>query len=255
MNNPQLSQHVRSFLKQLYAKYNDSISLAVPYNYLHGNPVRSVVPLDVAQDGVMILGAYPTARFATIRGERDVPVGDISGPFSTERYFDGSRIRFVNSGEELVSAYLQPLDLDRNQCWITNLVKVFLFKEGHIKKYRNLGRDWPPRANRDEFEKYTLEGMTWLEQEIQVARPRLIITLGSEVAGVLQNVKGREKRNALLGGDLKDLRIGHRLFPAIHFAHPGIVMRKESSRNQWPKRHREEHIPAARNAIQAIMTG
>jgi len=79
--------------------------------------MRPAVPLDVAQDGVFIIGAYPTAKFATINRERDVPTRDINGPFSDEQYFDGSRIRPVKSGQELEQAYLEPLGLRREQCW------------------------------------------------------------------------------------------------------------------------------------------
>ena len=61
----------------MYANYNESISIPEPYNYLYTNPVQPVVPLDLAQDNVFIIGAYPTAKFATMKGQRDVPVADI----------------------------------------------------------------------------------------------------------------------------------------------------------------------------------
>ncbi|MBN2075587.1 MAG: hypothetical protein JW762_08565, partial [Dehalococcoidales bacterium] len=89
------------------------------YLYYYGNPVQPVVPLDITPQSVFIIGAYPSARFATIQSERDVPVADNCGPFSTERYFDGQRIRTVNSGFELEESYLNPLGLKRSQCWIT----------------------------------------------------------------------------------------------------------------------------------------
>ena len=108
---------IQRFLKRLYAEYKETLSVPQNCNYLYGNPINPVVPLDVAQDGVFIIGPYPTARFVTIEGKRDVPVGDINRPFSDERYFDGSRIRAVKSGEELEMAYLKPLGLDREQYW------------------------------------------------------------------------------------------------------------------------------------------
>jgi uracil-DNA glycosylase len=178
-----------------------------------------------------------------------VPVGDNCGPFSTERYFDGNRIRIVNSGLELEQAYLKPLGLQRTLCWITDLVRVFLFKDGHITKYRHLGCTWPSHETRSLFEDHARQGMTWLEEELDLAQPRIIITLGSEVAGVLQNVQGVQKRNELLGGDLKEVTIGTKTYPVIHLAHPGIVMRPSTERNPWPQRHKKEHIPMAREAI------
>ena len=151
-------------------------------------------------------------------------------------------------------AYLALLELKREQCWLTNLVKVFLFKEGHIDKYRRLDCDWPSRPNRDAFEQYAREGLDWLAEELKVSRPRVIITLGTEVAGVLQDVRGRKKRNALLGGDVKTLSITGREYPAIHLAHPGVTMRKPTDHTPWPRLHREEHIPAARKHIADLLT-
>jgi hypothetical protein len=60
---------VRAFQKRPYVSYKDSIPLPLPYQYIHGNPVQPVVPLDTALHGVFIIGAYPSARFAAIGGE------------------------------------------------------------------------------------------------------------------------------------------------------------------------------------------
>jgi uracil-DNA glycosylase len=245
--------NVMSFQKELFTNYNSDLSLPEKYNYLHGNPVQPVVPLDTADNGVFIIGAYPSAKFASIGSEWDVPVNDLSCPFSTESYFDGSRVRTVDSGRELEEAYLTPLGLKREECWITNLVRIFLFKDGHVKKYRRLGCDWPVRETRSEFETFALQGMHWLEEELSIAKPQVIITLGAEVVGILQGVKSSQKRNDLLGGDVKEVEIGSVVYPVIHFAHPGIVMRKASGRNPWPRRHLEEHIPEAKKALAEII--
>lgn len=246
----EMKSKIKDFQQQLHAHYKDDLDLPQPYQYLYGNPIHPVVPLDVAQDSVLILGAYPSARFAAVSGERDVPVGDNCGPFSTERYFDGRRVRTVNSGQELEEEYLQPLGLRRHPCWITDLVRVFLFKQGHIDKYRRLGCQWPPRETRSQFETYAKRGLAWLGEELEIAKPRVVITLGTEVAGVLHGVKGRNSRNALLGGDLKEVTVGGKTHLAIHLAHPGIVMRPATERNRWPLAHKVEHIPVARKVVQ-----
>jgi uracil-DNA glycosylase len=88
-----------------------------------------VVPLDVGSK-VFIIGAYPSARFGVMGGKRDVPMADNLGPFEPERYFDGERVRLQNSAAELDKHYLVPLGVRREECWITDLVKVFLFKDG-----------------------------------------------------------------------------------------------------------------------------
>jgi uracil-DNA glycosylase len=241
-----IPKEVQDFQRNLFGNYKSCLTLPEPYQYLYGNPVQPVVPLDVAQHGVFILGAYPSARFASIRSERDVqrdvPVGDNCGPFSTERYFDGSRIRTVDSGKELEDKYLAPLGLKREQCWITDLVRVFLFKEGHITKYRKLNCPLPLYETRSKFEDFAKEGFCWLEDELEIAQPRLVITLGSEVAGILRQVKGQGKRNDLLYKDAEDISIGKVTCKAIHLAHPGIVMRPATDQNPWPRLHEEKII-------------
>jgi uracil-DNA glycosylase len=246
---------IDSFRRRLYASYKQSLTLPVGYKYLYGNPVQPAVPLDVARDGVMVIGAYPSARFATLSGESDVPVADHCAPFSGEIYFDGARVRSVASGVELEQAYLRPLGLSRSQCWITDLVRVFLFTEGHIAKYRRLGCPWPARETRSQFEQYARQGLGWLVEELEMAQPRLVLTLGAEVAGVLQGVRGLAARNALLGGDVKELWLGDAGYPVIHLAHPGIVMRPATEANPWPRRHREEHLPRAREMVELLVSG
>lgn len=246
---------VQDFRRRLYADYKGDLSLPPTYKYIYSNPVQPVVPLDTAQGGVCIIGAYPSAKFATIGSEQNVPVGDNCGPFSTERYFDGSRVRTVASGDELENAYLAPLRLVREQCWVTDLVRVFLFKKGHLAKYRRLGCTWPERETRSQFEAFAEQGMHWLEEELALAQPRLVITLGAEVAGILQHVRGQRRRNALLGGDVKSLQLGAASYLVINLAHPGIVMRPASDRNPWPRLHSETHIPAAREAVERLVFG
>ncbi|RKY69989.1 MAG: hypothetical protein DRP97_04495 [Candidatus Latescibacterota bacterium] len=141
----------------------------------------------------------------------------------------------------------------RKKCWITVLVRVFLFKEGHLAKHRRLGCAWPERETRSQFECFAHKGMHWLEEELVLAQPKLVITLGAEVAGILRGVKGQKKRNDLLGGELKECQLGAASYPVIHLAHPGIVMRPVSKRNPWPRLHRETHIPVAREIVERLV--
>ncbi len=124
---------------------------------VHGTPFRPVGPLETATDGVMVVGTYPSARFATIAGERDVPVADNLGPFETERWFDGSRVRVQPSAAELEELVLAPLELPGAPCWISDLVKVFLLKFGHRKKYKRLGATVPGGYMRQQFEELSHE--------------------------------------------------------------------------------------------------
>ena len=116
-----------------------------------------------------------------------------------------------------------------------------------------MGCDWPERETRSEFENYAEQGLHWLEEELSLADPKVIITLGAEVAGILQKVKTPKKRNLLLGGDIKEFELGSTTYPVIHFAHPGIVTRASSERNPWPRLHREVHIPQAKRSLEGLI--
>jgi len=50
---------VKDFQRRPYSDYTSHLSLPQQYLYIYGNPVRTVVPLDTAQNGVFIIGAYP----------------------------------------------------------------------------------------------------------------------------------------------------------------------------------------------------
>ena len=169
-------------------------------------------------------------------------MADNLGPFEPERYFDGQRVRTLRSADELAAHYLQPLGLDRSRCWITDLVKVFLFKAGHREKYERLGQASPPGYERERFAELARCSLFWVEREIQLARPRLLISLGAEVAGVLRNVRGQRRLNALLSPSVSTLSVGTARVRAVHLAHPGIVMRGGTAgRNPWPERH-AQHV-------------
>jgi uracil-DNA glycosylase len=89
--------------------------------------------------------------------------------------------------------------------------------------------------------------LTWLERELTLAKPSFVITLGAEVAGIVQGVASSSAQIKLLRPVVRELEVGKEVVPAMHCAHPGILMRK-SSRNFWPEVHRKEFIPALRKA-------
>ena len=245
---------VVSLQRRIVNTYADTVGLDPHVHYAGGARLRPLPPLDTALNGVMIVGAYPSARFEFMAGVRDVPVGDNLGPFEPERYFDGSSVRTQRSADELARYYLEPLQLNREQdCWVTDLVKVFLFKSGHRAKYEKLGIAVPEGYHRERFEELGRASVGMLLAELQVAQPELVITLGREVAGILRGVDGSKARNALLGNPPVEVEIqGHRM-TMVHLAHPGIVMRRSSTSNPWPDRHTNEHIPALKPALDGLL--
>ena len=109
------------YQKHCFAEYKKSIGYPEKYTYLHGNPIRVLVPVETALNKVMIVGAYPSAKFFTVEGIADTPLSDNDSPFSNETYFDGSQVRTIASGRELNEVILKNIDVERTDCWITDL--------------------------------------------------------------------------------------------------------------------------------------
>ena len=240
---------IKSFQSPLFANYKKDLNLPKPYNFFYGNPIGVVVPLDTTQNNVFILGAYPSAKFATIKGIRDVPVEIIADPFQVKNITTEALFVQSKAAKNLKRHISLLLDISRSQCWITDIVRVFLFKEGHVSKYKSLKYPFPVNENRTKFEEYAKAGIRWLFEELEIANPKVIITLGAEVAGIIHNVGGTKDRTALLSGKASEVKINKKSYQVIHLAHPGIVMRSETSKNRWPAIHKNEHIPVAKQEL------
>ncbi len=240
---------VRNYQVRCFREYKASIGLPSDYNFLFGNPVNVLVPVETALNGVMIVGAYPSAKFYTINSITDVPLYDNDAPFSSESYFDGSRVRVIPSGQELEDNYLAPLQINRNQCWITDLVKVFLFKDGHVERYHRLGNITVVET-RSRFRVYAERSLKWLADEIEIATPKVIISLGAEVTSVLLGIT-EARSKTLLDGTLRRLMLANRENNVICLPHPGIIMKRSSS-NHWPQRFEQTIRPNAAHELKQL---
>ena len=185
----------------------------------------------------MIVGAYPSAKFFTINGIADTPVSDNDSPFSNESYFDGSRVRTIPSGKELNEEILERISVKRSDCWITDLVKVFLFKEGHIKRYQKLGK-FGISENRSKFPEYAGKSLIWLEQEIRLCNPYIILLLGQEVTKAFFGIPTKQA-GEYLDGSIKHKDVQGVVHNIICLPHPGILIKKFEN-NPWPERFRNE---------------
>ena len=232
---------IRKYQLDCCSRYKSEIGYPAHYTYLSGAPIKVHVPIETPLNKVMIVGAYPSARFFTVDGPRgkvtNTPMEDHDSPFSNETYFDGSRVRTIPSGKELDEVILQKIDVKREDCWITDLVKVFLFKEGHIERYRKLGKT-NMKANRNKFKDYAKLSLPFLYEEIDICNPYVIILLGQEV---LQAVFGISASKALtyLDGAVREIEVNGRQRNVIFLPHPGILMKK-TDRNPWPARFERE---------------
>jgi uracil-DNA glycosylase len=240
---------ISEYQKDCFNNYKTSIGYPKEYTYLAGTPINVLVPIETAQEKVMIVGAYPSAKFYTINGVSDTPMADNDSPFSNESYFDGSRVRTIPSGKELNDVILSRIGVKRSECWVTDLVKVFLFKEGHIKRYRKLGFE-EISENRSLFEEYANKSLPWLIKEIEIANPYVIILLGLEVTKVLFKVTDNVAKS-YLDGKVRQIDYEGLTRDFICLPHPGILMKK-TIKNPWPERFEKEISIEARKEIEEI---
>jgi hypothetical protein len=183
---------IRSYQQQCHKNYISAIGLSDNYTYLDGNPIRPVPPVQTAPNGLMIIGAYPSARFERRRSLthpkrfRTIPIADNLQPFGYEQYFDGLAVRTLTSADGLYKYLFSNLrNATFTTSWITDLVKVFLFKEEHIEACRDVNPNFKGVKTRNRFEEFASKSVSWVRNECQFCSPKLIIALGEEVARVL----------------------------------------------------------------------
>ena len=237
---------ITEYQKKCYKEYKKSINYPEQNTYFYGNPVNTIVPVETAVGQVMIVGAYPSARYYSVNNNKDVPLFDNDAPFSSEMYYDGTRVRSTPSGQELNEVILDQIGIRREQCWITDLVKVFLFNEDHIKSYVKLGKT-DSQENRSQFAEYGRKSMGWLKEEIDLANPRVIILLGSEVIKTVLGVTETEARDMMMGETFKS-EISWKSSNIICLPHPKYLMKK-ISKNPWPLKFEVSIAPLARKEL------
>lgn len=185
---------IRAYQHRCFAEYAASIEgerlLPAHYCYPTGNPIRPLPPVRTHTGGLMIIGAYPSARFesrksSTTNAYRLIPIADNLEPFGDEVYFDGLRVRHLESGIGLRKYLLDPLDLAPEDCWITDLVKVFLFKEDHAESCGEVVPKFKVPVLRDQFMRLGQKSLPWIQEEMELCQPKAIVTLGEEVARII----------------------------------------------------------------------
>ena len=242
---------IKKYQKDCFANYKHEINYPKKYTYFYGNPINVLVPIETKKNGIMIVGAYPSAKFYTVNGIADTPLADNDSPFSNESYFDGSRVRTIPSGKELNEVILKLIGIDRKDCWITDLVKVFLFKQGHVDRYNKLGKS-DITENRSKFLEYPEYSICRLNEEIELANPIAIVLLGIEVTKTIFSISEKEAKSYLDGEvRLKSVNGQDRHF--ICLPHPGILM-KDFKKNPWPNKFENEIAPKAKNRIKNLKT-
>ena len=205
------SKPTLKFFFECSERYIDDTRAQIPelpekYVYPTGNPIRPVLPVETVTGGIMLIGAFPSARFHYLEGKL-VPVADNLAPFAKEVYFDGRGIRKQASRESLEEHYFGPnmLNLCFEDMWVTDLVKVYLFPDKHIKncevvapqhRYVNTHKMF---GSGKTVGKLAKASVPWIRHEIELCNPKLIITLGETAARAIQDDRKTDNKQLLSG--------------------------------------------------------
>lgn len=225
---------IRKYQQDCFRNYSSSIGLSQPYVYPRGNPIRPLPPIRIFTEGVFIVGAYPSARFESAKGKtsgklRLIPIADNLEPFGDETYFDGTRVRVLESGLGLMNFVLRPLNLTRQQAWITDLVKVFLYKPEHVDSCSDVFPGLAVKQTRSAFSTFAQSSLSWLERELDLCKPSVVLTLGEEVANAISG-SSRPADELLIPRPFRFDKLGK--CSVFHLPHPDACRRSP----KWQER-------------------
>lgn len=125
---------------------------------------------------------------------------------------------FVGPAGRLLDEALEEAGIDRSQVYLTNVVK-------HFK--------WKPQGNRRIHQKPNWREIAacrpWLDAELAVLKPRVLVCLGATAA---QALLGRDFRVSRQRGELVDSPLAPK---AIATVHPSSILRAEDRDVQFPE--------------------
>lgn len=231
-----MNKVILQFQKDCFANYLDDIREFIPdpYVYPDGNPIRPVLPVKTTQNAIMIIGAFPSARFERRNGML-IPVGDNLSPFGYEEYFDGAEVRTQASRDSLNENYFKKLNINVENIWLTDIVKVYLYPEKHLRNCEIINPNYKFINTHKLFKNIAKASKEWIFKEINICNPKLIITLGEIPARVIsgdENVNSHE----LLNGEVRIINL-EKEYKIAHLGHPEIIRMN----NKW-KEHTEKAL-------------
>ena len=122
---------------------------------------------------------------------------------------------FVGPAGQLLDKALEEAGIDRAQTYVTNAVK-------HFK--------WQPRGKRRIHQKpswsETVACRPWLEAELEVVRPRVVVCLGATAA---QSLLGRDFRVTQHRGELLESDLAEHLTATVH---PSSILRQQDEQSR-----------------------
>ena len=126
---------------------------------------------------------------------------------------EATGIPFVGGSGKILNDLLRDAGIDREECFITNVMQVRPVNNDFGNFYEDKGRKVP----RD----ILLEGIERLKQEIAAVNPHVIVAFGNEPLKALTGLQMITKRR----GSLYNIILNDKAFKVIPTMHPAAVMR------------------------------
>ena len=110
---------------------------------------------------------------------------------------------FIGDSGKWVNKFLKYLDVERSECYITNIVKCLPLFPTQIRK---------PKVRKPTFQEI-MECKTWLNKEIKKLKPKIIITFGGTALECLTELKYIMRHH---GRAVKIKQYDCYVFPMLH---------------------------------------
>ena len=142
---------------------------------------------------------------------------------------------FVGPAGRLLDQALEEVGIDRKLAYVTNVVK-------HFK--------WTPRGKRRIHAKPSWSEVAacrpWLDAEVEVVKPKVIVCLGATAA---QALLGRQFRVTRQRGEVVDSGYG---VPAIATVHPSSILRAEGEDREQEFAAFVDDLAAIKRFVEAV---
>lgn len=240
---------IQGYQKKCYRQYKESIGYPAERSFLWGNPVEVVVPIETATGGAMVVGFHPLAKTYEVGEHKDVPLYSANYPYSGESYFDGREVRNIGEGEYL-NEVLQKLGLERSSCWITTLIKLYLFSSKDVARYNKLG-NFKVAPDEFNFKEWGEKSLPWLETEVMLANPKVILLSGLETISLFFDVSPTKAKH-LVDGEFRELKFGRKRIPVLCLQEMEVMV-NNNKRNPWPEVFERKVVPPAKKSIEALL--
>lgn len=238
----------QNYQRKCFKQYKESIGFPQERTFLYGNPVEVAVPCQLVQDKVMVIGFHPLAKLYDVNEQKAVPLYSAGFPFGEEQYFDGKHVVSVPGRQDLEHV-LGKLGIKLEDCWLTTLIKIYLFSSKDVAKYNALG-NFKVAPDEFNFKEYGTKSVSWIQQEVNLANPELVILVGLETISLFYDVSPTKAKH-LIDGELKELKFGRKKVSVLCLQDPELMI-NNNKRNPWPEVFENKVLPAARESLKGF---